>query len=563
MGGCPMSACDADLETVHSAIPKLVSDMKAGRLERRAFLRLSTLLGLSASAAYALAGLPEPIAQAEAATAGGTVRFSMRVVKISDPATFSWVYDSNIVRQVCDYLTRTGVDNVTRPWLLQKWQASDDLKTWTLHLKKGIKWSNGDELVADHVIWNLTRWMDEKTGSSILGLFKSFMLTEFDTGQKDANGKAKLATRLWADNAIEKVDDYTIRLNGQAPQLAIPENLFHYPALILHPKDNGAFGIGSIGTGAFTLTEFELGRRAVVKRRDGYWGRPAAVDQVVFVDNGDDPAAQVAALASGQVDGMYEASTTQYGELQKIPNVVIHQVATAQTGVARMHQDSDLFKDARIRKAMRLAVNQPEVLRIAYLGLGLPAEHHHVAPVHPEYYKLPFMKQNIAEAKKLLAEAGKPNGFACTIYCKKDPDWESIAVQAMANMWKEIGVEVAINVLPSAQYWDHWEDFDFAFTAWTHRPLGIMVLDLAYRTGVPWNESHYSNSRLDNLLNDADATLDVAMRRTIMRKIEALMQEDGPIAQPLWRNVFTGMNKRVKGFRMHPTSYVFCEEWRV
>jgi len=558
-----MSACDADLETVHSAIPKLVSDMKAGRLERRAFLRLSTLLGLSASAAYALAGLPEPIAQAEAATAGGTVRFSMRVVKISDPATFSWVYDSNIVRQVCDYLTRTGVDNVTRPWLLQKWQASDDLKTWTLHLKRGIKWSNGDELVADHVIWNLTRWMDEKTGSSILGLFKSFMLTEFDTGQKDANGKAKLATRLWADNAIEKVDDYTIRLNGQAPQLAIPENLFHYPALILHPKDNGAFGIGSIGTGAFTLTEFELGRRAVVKRRDGYWGRPAAVDQVVFVDNGDDPAAQVAALASGQVDGMYEASTTQYGELQKIPNVVIHQVATAQTGVARMHQDSDLFKDARIRKAMRLAVNQPEVLRIAYLGLGLPAEHHHVAPVHPEYYKLPFMKQNIAEAKKLLAEAGKPNGFACTIYCKKDPDWESIAVQAMANMWKEIGVEVAINVLPSAQYWDHWEDFDFAFTAWTHRPLGIMVLDLAYRTGVPWNESHYSNSRLDNLLNDADATLDVAMRRTIMRKIEALMQEDGPIAQPLWRNVFTGMNKRVKGFRMHPTSYVFCEEWRV
>src|SRR5579871_1424024 len=249
----PMSLDRKDLEQVHVAIPGLVDQLKEGKLERREFLRISTLLGLSATAAYALAGMPEPIAPAEAAT-GGTVTFSMRVVKIDNPATFSWVYDSNIVRQVCDYLTRTGVDNVTRPWLLQKWQASDDLKTWTLHLKRGIKWSNGDELVADHVIWNLTRWMDEKTGSSILGLFKSFMLTEFDTGQKDANGKAKLATRLWSDNAIEKVDDYTIRLNGQAPQLAIPENLFHYPALVLHPKDNGVFGIGSIGTGAFTLT---------------------------------------------------------------------------------------------------------------------------------------------------------------------------------------------------------------------------------------------------------------------------------------------------------------------
>ena len=170
-----MSLDKKDLEQVHVAIPGLVDQLKEGKLERREFLRMSTLLGLSATAAYALAGLPEPIAPAEAAT-GGTITFSMRVVKIDNPATFSWVYDSNIVRQVCDYLTRTGADNVTRPWLLEKWKASDDLKTWTLTLKKGIKWSNGDELVADHVVWNISRWLDEKTGSSILGLFSSFMM---------------------------------------------------------------------------------------------------------------------------------------------------------------------------------------------------------------------------------------------------------------------------------------------------------------------------------------------------------------------------------------------------
>jgi peptide/nickel transport system substrate-binding protein len=438
----------AALERIHSALPILADELRAGRLARRQFLRISTLLGLSASAAYTLAGLPEPVRSAAAAASDGTVRFSMRVVKIDDPATFSWVYDSNIVRQVCDYLTRTGPDNVTRPWLLAKWQASDDLKTWTLHLKPGIKWSNGDDLVADHVIWNLKRWMDETVGSSILGLFKSFLLTEYDTGKKDSSGKALTGTKLWSERAIEKVDDHTIRLNGQAAQLAVPENLFHYPALILHPKDKGVFGLGAAGTGAFTLEEFELGRRAVLKRRSGYWGHPAHLDQVIFVDNGDDPAAQLAALASGQVDGMYEASTTQYGELQKIRDVTIHQVATAQTGVARMHQDTELFKNPKNRLAMRLAINPREVLRISYLGLGLPAEHHHVAPVHPEYYKLPFMTQNIAEAKKLLAEAGKPDGFDCTIFCKKDPDWEAIAVQAMANMWRVIGVNVNINVLP-------------------------------------------------------------------------------------------------------------------
>ncbi|HZT20544.1 MAG TPA: ABC transporter substrate-binding protein [Dongiaceae bacterium] len=557
-----MSVGKRDLEQVHVALPGLVDQFREGKLDRREFLRISTLLGLSASAAYAIAGLPEPVKEAHAAT-GGTVRISMRVVKIEDPATYSWVYDSNITRQVCDYLTRTGPDNVTRPWLLERWQASDDLTSWTLTLRKGVKWSNGDELVADHIIWNLTRLLDEKVGSSVVGLFKGFLVVDYDTGQKDDKGQPKMGTKLWSDKAIEKVDDHTIRLNGKKPLLSVPENLFHYPALMLHPSSNGKFGVGSIGTGAFSLTEFELGKKAVLKRRDGYWGKPAALDEVIFVDNGDDPAASVAALASGQVDGMYEASTTQYAALQKIPGVVIHKVTTGQTAVARMQEDKEVFKDARVRKAMRLAIDPQKVLRIAHLGLGAPAEHHHVAPVHPDYYKLPFMKQNIAEAKKLLAEAGKGDGFEVVIFCKKDPDWEAIAVQAMVNMWKEIGVTVKMNVLPSAQYWDHWTIEPFAFTAWTHRPLGTMVLDLAYRTGVPWNESHYSNPKLDELLNKADATLDVEKRKQIMKDIEELMQEEGPIVQPVWRAVFTGVNKRVKGFKMHPTLYLFCEEWWV
>ena len=554
---------DQDLEQVHVALPELVHQLKDGKLERRDFLRLSTLLGLSATAAYALAGIPEPLAPAKAATTGGMVTFSMRVAKIDNPAATDTDYSANIVRQVCDLLTRTGADNVTRPWLLEKWTPSDDLKTWTLYLKKGIKWSNGDELTADHVVWNLSRWFDEKTGSSIIGLFSSFLMVSYDTGKKDSAGKAVMGTKLWSDTAIEKVDDYTIRLNGRQPMLAVPESLFHYTAPILHPKENGVFGVGSIGTGAFTLTSFELGKKAVLKRRDGYWGEPAKLDEVVIIDNGDDPAAAVAALASGQVDGMYEASTLQYSTLQKLPSVAIHQVTTAQTAVARMQQDKDPFKDPRVRKAMRLAVDSRKVLQVSYLGLGAPGEHHHVSPVHPEYYELPAMAQNIAEAKKLLAEAGVPDGFECTIFCKKDPDWEAISVQAMVNMWKQIGVKVTMNVLPSAQYWDHWTTEAFAYTPWTHRPLGTMVLDLAYRTGVPWNESHYANPKLDALLDKADATVDVAKRKLIMKDIEELMQEDGPIVQPVWRAVFTGVNKRVKGFKMHPTLYLFAEEWSV
>ncbi|HEY8017049.1 MAG TPA: ABC transporter substrate-binding protein, partial [Dongiaceae bacterium] len=343
-----MSLDNGDLKKIHGALPGLVDQLKEGKLDRREFLRTSTLLGLSASAAYALAGLSEPVQQAHAASGGGTIRFSMRVIKIENPPIYDYVYDSNICRQVCDYLTRTGADNITRPWLLEKWLASDDLTTWTLTLKKGIKWSNGDELNSDHVIWNLTRWLDEKNGSSIIGLFKGFLVVDYDTGQKDDKGQPKMGTKLYSDKAIEKVDEYTIKLNGQKPQLAVPENLFHYPAAILHPADKGVFGVGAIGTGAFSLTEFELGKKAVMKRRDGFWGKPVAYDELVFIDNGDDPAAAIAALASGQVDGMMEASTTQYAALQKIPGVAIHKVTTGQTAVARMQEDKEVFKDPKV-----------------------------------------------------------------------------------------------------------------------------------------------------------------------------------------------------------------------
>lgn len=539
-----------DLKEIHPYLPKLAEDFVDRKVSRREFLRTATLLGLSASSAYAIAGLPGGgYVRPAAAQTGGTVRISIRVPALDNPHTYSWVYDSNSARQVLDYLTRTGFDNITRPWLCD-WEVTEDLKTWTLKLKKGVKWSNGEEFVADHVIWNIKRWLDPNVGSSVLGLMKGYMMN--DEG-----------TEMWDANAVEKVDDYTVRLNARASQLAVPEHLFHYPALILHPEDNGVFGLGAKGTGAFKMVEYEVGKKAVFERRDGYWGKPPALDRLEFIDLGDDPAAAINALASGQVMGMYEASTTQYGALQKIENLQIHTVNTAQTGVARMNPNHKPFDDPRVRKAMRLALDTEKLVQIAHLGLGQPGEHHHVARVHPEYADVGFMKQDIEQAKKLLAEAGYPDGIDVEINTKKDPDWELISVQAMAQMWEQIGARVKINVLPSAQYWDIWNapTNPFAFTAWTHRPLGVMVLGLAYRTGVPWNESHWSNKEFDEKLTAAEGILDPKERSKAMVELEKIMLEDGPACIPLWRAVFTAMDKRIKGFQAHPTSYFFCEEW--
>jgi peptide/nickel transport system substrate-binding protein len=133
----------------------------------------------------------------------------------------------------------------------------------------------------------------------------------------------------------------------------------------------------------------------------------------------------------------------------------------------------------------------------------------------------------------------------------------------MVEQWTDAGINVNINVLPSAQFWDVWVKVPFGVTSWTHRPLGFMVRGLAYRTGVPWNESHYSNAEFDELLTQAEGTLDVEERREIIGQLEQIMQEDGPMVQPLWRSLFVAYDKRVKGFSLHPTSYIFGQEFGI
>ena len=549
-------------EREHPGLKQLKQQFNDGKLSRREFIRYSTLLGVSATAAYGMMGMvaPRPASAADMPK-GGTVRISMRVLEVVDPHTYSWLTDSNQGRGTHEYLTKTGTDNVTRPYLAEKWEATEDLKTWTLNLQK-IKWHNGRDFTADDVIWNINHCLDPNTGSSVLGLMKGYMLEEYETGEKDDKGNPKKSTRLWDANAIEKVDDHTVRLNLKAAQVAVPEHLFHYPFAMLDPEEGGKFGPGSNGTGPYPLVEQSVGERAVLRKRDGWWGGESFIDELQYVDLGDDPSATMGALASQQVHGNYapDADITQFDVLKTLPHLTIHEALTAQTAVARIQVDRPEFQDPRVRKAFRLAIDTPRCLELAHRNIGAPGEHHHVCPVHPDYKKLPFMQRDVEAAMKLLAEAGHPNGIDVEIASKKAPAWELQAVQAMVEQWKDAGIRVRINVMPSAQFWDVWDKVPFGFTSWAHRPLGFMVLALGYRSGVPWNESRFDDAEFDTLLTQAEGTLDVDERREILGQIEMIMQERGPITQPLWRGIFAAFDQRVVGYKLHPTGYIFAEE---
>jgi peptide/nickel transport system substrate-binding protein len=536
----------------HPYIATLKEKLVERKIDRREFLRTSTLLGLSAAAAYGFLGRVTGQSFVRPARAdmpkGGNLRIGQRILDLSTPHTYSW-FEETVTRQVCEYVTKTGHDNVTRPYLAERWEASDDLRTWTFTLRSDVKWHDGRPFVADDVIWNLKNALDPATGSSMVGLMKSYMLNEVGD-----------SVELWDANAIEKIDDHTFRLNAKEPQLAVPEHFFHYPMLIVDPAEDGHFGAGSNGTGAFELVEVTVGEGAHLTPRKDYWGVGPYVDDLRFIDLGDDPSAQVAALASKQIDGLYEVRIGSLDTVKALPHLTVYEASTAQTAVARTRVTEKPFGDARVRKALRLATDSNQVLQLVMRGAGLPGEHHHVCPVHPEYAPLPEMTRDIEASKQLLTDAGFPDGIDLEIASNADETWEVSAVQAMVEQWKDAGIRCKINVMPGASFWEVWDKVPFGMTNWTHRPLGVMVLALAYQSGVPWNESAYSNPDFDALLAKAEGILDVDARREVMAEIELLMQQDGPIVQPIWRSVFTAYDKKVLGFQMHPTSYIFANE---
>ncbi len=550
----------------HAYLPELTDQLDRGVIDRRDFLRQACLLGMTSTAAYAMAdtlvgGAPfaSPAAAQGTPKMGGTLRVSMVVQEMTDPATFDWTEKSNVARFIVEYLTRTQEDNVTVPYLAERWEASDDLKSWVFHLRKDITWSNGDAFTAEDVAHTVNRWLDPQTGSSNLGLF-SAMVEEIDSGEKDKDGKPKMIKR-GISGAVEVVDDHTIKFNLRQPALAMPENFYNYPTAIVHRsfgKDGPAdLSKNPIGTGPMELAEFRVGEKAVLKKRQtGWWAGDFYLDEIQYIDHGQDTNAWVAALISNQVDTLYRLPVESVQTIKRIPTLDVKTATTAQTAVARFRITEKPFDNVNVRRAIMACMDHNELAEKGFSGLGVPAENDHVCPVHPDYADLPKPKRDIELAKKLLKDAGYENGLRVSI-ANGDTNgpWMTSTLSILKAQCAPAGIDITINKMPSSQYWEIWTQAPWGFTAWTHRPLGTMVLSLAYRSGVPWNESAFSDPAFDKALDEAEAELDINKRREKVTECRKILQDAAVIPQPLWCRVSKGINKKVKGLEVHPTLY--------
>jgi len=548
---------------IHPLVINASEQLRQGHISRRDFLKFSTLVGMSLTAAKFLASCAAPTEVPPAATAvpaataapsitrGGTLTCATRVERVDNPATFSLVSASHPWRHVIEYLTHTDPQGITHPYLLESWKASDDLLTWTLVVRQGIKFNNGQDFTADDVVFNFKQWLTESVKSSMFGAM-SYM---------DFSG-------------VEKTDNYTVTLRLKNPSIFIPEHLAQYPAGIVPASFGGDLTKEPIGTGAFTMEEYVVGERCRLKARKDYWrngedGKPLPyLDEIVMVQLGEDRSADVSAYKSNQVDTILEPSVSIWEALKDDANSTIVTSPTAATRVLRVRVDQDPWAKNEVRQALKHCHNRDKILALALQGQGTIGNDSHVAQANPEFVNIAPFPFDTAKSKELLKTAGYPDGV--TVELAVASDWpESMAyAQALKEDAAAGGFTINLKPMPASQYWDGWTEFNMGITWWSHRTLAPMILAVAYtadETGKPaaWNESRWVDKEFGEILTQATGTLDITKRKELVGKLEEIQKDRGSICLPFFMSVWKIYSKKVHNVEPTPDEYaIFYETWK-
>ena len=452
--------------------------------------------------------------------------------KLLDPHASNDNPSSRIRIQIYDRLMDLDDNGVPQPMLAESWERPDD-KTIIFHLRKGVKFHNGDEMKASDVKFSLERALASPEVSHIL------------TGI----------------NGVEVLDDYTVKVTTEKPMAAILNNLSHITIAILSEratKEAGdKFGQNPVGSGPYKFVSWQSGDRVTLEAFPEYWQGEAPVKNVVY-RNIVEETNRTIGLETGELDIIYDIQGLDKNKLRDDERFVLIEGPQVSMTYLGFNMKKAPYDNPKVREAISYAIDQKPIIDTVFLGAG-EAGNSIIGPNVWGYYDVEKYTQDIEKAKALLAEAGFPDGFKAKIWVNDNPVRRDTAV-ILQDQLKQIGIDLTIETVEWGAFLDGTArgDHEMFLLGWgtvTRDPdYGMYELISSSTMGAAGNRSFYSNPTVDKLLEEGKTELDPEKRKAIYKEIQEIIRKDIPmymIIYPL-QNVVT--QKNIKNFKLDPAN---------
>ena len=400
-------------------------------------------------------------------------------------------------------LVRKDLKGVTSAELATDWSANADATEWTFNLRKGVKFHDGSDFDAEDVKYSLMRVKDPEIGSP-----------------------AKKSMSSVTD--IEVVDSHTVKMKLNTSFADFPLLLTDYRLRMIPNGSGDTIGKTGIGTGPFKVEKFDAEGTTILKANADYWeGAPGISEvHVIAIPDGQ---ARVQALLTGQIDMNRYVPFNQKKIFDGNSKFNVSVIPTGNWRGMVMRTDTAPFDNAKVRKAVRIAVDRQELVDLVMGGAATVSCDTPVAP-SDQYRMKKSCPQQTATAKKLLKEAGYPDGIEMTIHVStKEPTWPTIA-EVLQQQLAKANIKVDIQMTPSKSYWNEtWMKKAVAMTRWNERPADSALHEI-YHSGAKWNESYFKNPAFDQNLADARGELNFKKRKAAyINAQKTLFEEAGTL----------------------------------